>query len=144
MFESFCKEKLAPLTLRLALGLVCIYHGFSKIMVMGGLNWEPALPVGYQFLLAWGEFGAGAAILLGFRCRLAALTIVALIVGKLAYFHGWQMFHLPMKTLEPTVQLVLVGLTLLFLGAGELSVDARGGNASAAGSKGAARRRAAA
>ena len=36
MSEAFCKEKLGPLALRLALGLVCVWHGYLKIMAGGG------------------------------------------------------------------------------------------------------------
>lgn len=133
MFEAFCKEKLAPLALRLALGFVCVYHGFAKIMQTGGLNWNPALPLFWQLVLSWGEFVCGVMILLGFRCRLAAGLLLAMVVGNAAHFQGWHVFQLPLRTLEPTLMLLLVGLALLFLGAGELSLDARaGGTAGAA------------
>jgi putative oxidoreductase len=145
MFEAFCKEKLAPLTLRLALGLVCVYHGFSKIMMTGGLDWNRALPPGWQLAVAWGEFGSGVAILLGLYCRLAALAVLVLIVGNLAYFHGGRVFQLPLRSLEYTVLLLLVGLTLLLLGAGELSLDGRGaGGKTPAAGKGTGKKRAAA
>ena len=36
MLESFCKEKAAPLVLRLTLGGLCVYHGYLKIMAAGG------------------------------------------------------------------------------------------------------------
>jgi uncharacterized membrane protein YphA (DoxX/SURF4 family) len=132
MFETFCKDKLAPLALRLALGLICLYHGFAKIMLMGGLNWNPALPVFWQFVLSWGEFVCGVMILLGFRCRLAAGLLLAMIVGNVVHFQGWHVFQLPLRTLEPTLMLLLVGMSLLFLGAGELSLDARAGGSSGA------------
>ena len=125
MFEAYCKEKLAPLTLRLALGLVCAYHGYLKIMAAGGTAWAPGLATGWQVLIAWGEFTAGLAILVGFRCRIAATAILALTVGPLAWWQGWNLFHLPLRTLEPVATLLLAGLALLFLGAGELSLDAR-------------------
>ena len=51
MFKSYCKENLGPLTLRLALGLVCVYHGYVKIMATGGTTWYPGMPVGWQLLL---------------------------------------------------------------------------------------------
>jgi uncharacterized membrane protein YphA (DoxX/SURF4 family) len=126
VFESYCKENLGPLALRLALGFVCVYHGYVKIMASGGTTWYPGMPVVWQLLIAWGEFGAGLAILLGFRCRLAAALVVALTMGTLMWFQGWHLFQMPLHSLEPTVLLVLMGLALLFLGAGELSVDSRG------------------
>ena len=127
MFEAFCKDKLGPLSLRLALGLVCVYHGYLKIMVAGGTAWYPSWPVGWQLLIAWGEFGAGLAVLLGFRCRAAAAIVLALTAGTLLGWQGWNALRLPLRTLEPTVILLLLGLGLLFVGAGGLSVDSRSG-----------------
>jgi uncharacterized membrane protein YphA (DoxX/SURF4 family) len=127
VFESFCKEKLAPLVLRLALGSFCIYHGFLKIMAAGGTAWYPLLPVAWQLLLAWVEFTAGLAILLGFRCRFAAILILVLTSGTLIWFHGWHLLRLPWQNLEQPLLLLLSTLSLLFLGAGDLSLDSRGG-----------------
>src|SRR5204862_541263 len=69
MLEAYCREKLGPLALRLALGLVCVYHGFDKIMASGGTHWTATLPAGWQLAIAWGPFTAGVAILAGLRCR---------------------------------------------------------------------------
>jgi len=128
VLESFCKEKLAPLVLRIALGSFCAYHGFLKIMVAGGTAWYPSLPVAWQVLLAWGEFTAGLAMLLGFRCRVAALVVLALISGTLVWFQGWHVFRLPWQNLEQPLILLLSTLALLFLGAGDLSLDGRRGH----------------
>ena len=127
MFEAFCREKLGPLVLRLALGLTCVYHGFLKIMAAGGTAWSPGLGVGWQLLIAWTEFGAGLAILAGLYCRLAALAMLAVTAGTWVWWQGWGLFTLPLATLEPFLVLVLAGLALLLLGAGELSLDGRGG-----------------
>jgi uncharacterized membrane protein YphA (DoxX/SURF4 family) len=127
MLESFCKEKLAPLALRLALGSFCVYHGYLKIMAAGGTAWYPALPKGWQLLISWGEFCAGVAILLGFRCRWAAGIVLALTAGTLIWWQGWNVFRLPLPSMEPTVMFLLFTLTLIFLGAGEVSLDGRGG-----------------
>lgn len=127
MFEAFCNEKLGPLALRLALGFVCIYHGFTKIMANGGTSWNPGMTVPWQLLLAWGEFSAGVAILLGFRCRLATSTVLTITAGTIIWSQGWNVVRLPLRTLEPTVVFLLTGLALLFLGAGELALDARQG-----------------
>jgi uncharacterized membrane protein YphA (DoxX/SURF4 family) len=123
--EKLFREKLAPMTLRLALGLVCVYHGYLKIMASGGTTWNAALPVGWQLALAWGEFCAGVAILVGFRCRWAAAVILAITAGTLIWRQGWNVARLPIESLEPTLFLLLIGLSLLFLGAGELSIDGR-------------------
>jgi len=127
VFESFCKEKLGPLVLRLALGSFCVYHGFLKIMASGGTAWYPSMPVAWQLFLAWAEFAAGLAILLGFRCRLAAILILFLTSGTLLWFQGWHLLRLPWQNLEQPLLLLLSTLALLFLGAGDLSIDGRRG-----------------
>ncbi len=126
MFEAYCREKLGPLALRLALGLVCVYHGFLKIMESGGTSWLPGLPVGWQLALAWGEFGAGVAILVGFRCRLAALAVLALTGGLLGWWQGWNLLRLPLRALEPTFVVLLMSVAVVCLGAGEIALDGRG------------------
>jgi uncharacterized membrane protein YphA (DoxX/SURF4 family) len=127
VFESFCKEKLGPLVLRLALGAFCIYHGFLKIMASGGTAWYPSMPVAWQLFLSWAEFAAGLAILLGFRCRLAAVMILFLTSGTLLWFQGWHLLRLPWHNLEQPLLLLLSTLALLFLGAGDLSIDGHRG-----------------
>jgi uncharacterized membrane protein YphA (DoxX/SURF4 family) len=121
------REKLGPLTLRLALGLVCVYHGYLKIMMAGGTAWYPSWPTGWQVLCAWGEFAAGLAIVVGLRCRLAAATVLLLLAGTLFGWQGWNVLHLPLRSLEWTLLLMMVGLALLFVGAGEWSLDGRVG-----------------
>jgi uncharacterized membrane protein YphA (DoxX/SURF4 family) len=133
VFETYCREKLGPLALRLALGSVCVYHGFLKIMVAGGTTWYPGLATGWQVLIAWGEFSAGLAILVGFRCRIAAVLVLAVTAGTLGWWQGWNVFKLPLLTLEPFLMILLTGLAVLFLGAGELSVDGRGSKKASAG-----------
>jgi uncharacterized membrane protein YphA (DoxX/SURF4 family) len=132
MIEAYCREKLGPLALRLALGLVCVYHGFVKIMASGGTAWASGLATPWQVLIAWGEFTAGVAVLAGFRCRLAAAAVLAVTAAQPAWWYGWRLFDLPLRTLEPVAVVLLMGLSLLFLGAGGLALDARGGGRPAA------------
>jgi uncharacterized membrane protein YphA (DoxX/SURF4 family) len=126
VFEALFKDKLAPLVLRLALGLISSYHGFLKIMVAGGTAWQTGLAVPWQLAIAWGEFAAGLAILVGFRCRWAVTLLLAVTLGNLAWGYGWGIFHLPIASLEPIFMLLLIALALLFLGSGELGLDGRG------------------
>jgi uncharacterized membrane protein YphA (DoxX/SURF4 family) len=132
VIEAFCKEKLAPLVLRLALGLACVYHGYLKIMAQGGSAWTTSLEPGWQLLIAWGEFIAGVAVLVGFRCRIAAVLTLLVTVGPPVWWHGWKLIELPLRTLEPTLLILLLATALLFQGAGDLSFDGRGGTTAAA------------
>jgi uncharacterized membrane protein YphA (DoxX/SURF4 family) len=124
MFEAYCRENLGPLALRLALGLVCAYQGFDKITAAGGTRWTTTLPAGWQLTIAWSQFTAGAAILAGFRCREAAALVLVLTAGQMAWWYGWDLFHLPVASLGPVVVIVLMALALVFLGAGGLAVGA--------------------
>ncbi|MBY0525179.1 MAG: DoxX family membrane protein [Gemmataceae bacterium] len=135
MFEAFLKEKLAPLALRLALGLVCVYHGFLKIMATGGLTWHLTMPTVWQLLIAWGEFAAGVAILIGLRCRVAAAAALTVVLAAQAYDKGWGILQQPVRSLEPLLVLTLAGLALLFLGAGELSLDGQKSGGASRGTK---------
>ena len=70
--------------------------------------------------------------------------MLGVTAGTILWFHGWNTFHLPLRTLEIPIMLVLLELSLLCLGAGDLSLDARrGGSKSGSAGAGAARRRAA-
>jgi uncharacterized membrane protein YphA (DoxX/SURF4 family) len=135
VFEAYCKDKLAPLTLRLGLGSLGVWHGFLKITANGGMTWHPGLAVGWQLLIAWGELAAGLAILVGLRCRLAALLLVGISAAVLIEWHRWAILHLPSRTLEPALLLLFAGLALALLGAGELSLDARSGSAKPSGGR---------
>ena len=89
-----CCEKLktiAPLFLRLGLGVIFIYHGYGKVFgaeTSLGSAWNPELPQILQILVSWGELLGGAAILLGFLTELAALGIIVIMVGAIVTVHG--------------------------------------------------------
>ena len=127
MFQAFCKEKLGPLALRLAIGLFAVYHGYIKIMASGGTTWYPDWPVGWQVLTAWAEFCAGVAIVLGFKCRAAAGVLLIVMLGFLIATQGWRIVQLPMRTLEMTLLVLLCGLALVCMGGGGLAIDGRSG-----------------
>lgn len=133
VFDEFFREKMGPLTLRLALGLEFVSHGYLKIMAGGGTTWQPGLGTAWQLFIAWGQFAAGLAILLGFNCRRSVAIGLAVQIGLLAWTYGWGYFQLPIRTLEPIIFLQLVCLTLLFTGPGHLSLDAKLAGNSAAG-----------
>jgi uncharacterized membrane protein YphA (DoxX/SURF4 family) len=129
VFEAFCKDKLGPLLLRLAVGMVCVYHGYLKIMYAGGTAWHPGWPVGWQVGLSWAEFSAGVAMVLGFRCRIAAGLALLAITTDLVWDEGWRILQMPPRVPERVALLLLTGVALVCLGAGELSVDGRAAKA---------------
>ena len=131
VFESHFREKIGPLVLRLALGIVCVYHGFAKIQGNGGTNWAPDLNVIWQLVIAWGEFGAGLAILVGLYCRWAAAAALLLSIGTLVWFHGAKLFSQPIASLESRFLIVFCSVALLCLGGGAWAVSASSGGRSA-------------
>lgn len=118
VFEATVREKLGPLVLRLALGLICCYHGFLKIMARGGMNWSSGLPLGWQLAIAWAEFGAGIAILIGLYVRWASGLVFLVVIGSLAWFQGLGLFSQPLASLEQHFLLIFCALALLFVGGG--------------------------
>jgi uncharacterized membrane protein YphA (DoxX/SURF4 family) len=125
MFDALLKDKLGPLTLRIALGSYCLYHGFLKIMHHGGAWWTTGMPTWMQLMTAWTEFGSGITILLGFFCRANAGNAISVTVGTMAWFHGWNALHLPLSSLELPLLIVLMEVALVCIGPGDISIDAR-------------------
>lgn len=114
----------APLLLRLALGIIFLYHGSQKIMQNGGAAWhpDPDFPAALQAPVAWGEFLGGIALLAGFLSRLAAAGIIAIMIGAIATVHGAHGFALP-KGFEYNFALIMMCLAVIVLGSGRWSID---------------------
>jgi putative oxidoreductase len=127
VFETHFREKIGPFILRLALGLVCVYHGFAKIQSNGGAAWTPELGTGWQLAIAWGEFGAGLAIIVGLYSRWAAGVILLVSVGTLAWFQGTKLFSQSLASLEPRFLVILCSLALVCLGGGSWAVSPSAG-----------------
>jgi len=125
----------APLALRLALGLVFVVHGWSK------LSAGPAGPAGFSGmltglsvpapgLLAWlvtiAELVGGAMILVGLLTRLATLPLIATMIGAIALVKidlGVIAAPGPMPGAEVDIALLGGLVALLLLGPGRLSLD---------------------
>jgi putative oxidoreductase len=117
----------AAIPLRLILGIIFIKSGYPKLFknfqqtvgMMQGLNFTPAWL--WAFTLSFTEFFGGLALLLGLVTRAgAALLFIAMLVATLVKKYKWgKTFKEYMLDLS-----LLAGLaTLLFLGAGTLSID---------------------
>ena len=116
-FNTWSRQALAPLVLRLGLAVVLSYHGYDKITDVStewGAHWQymgpptgpppvlrppgapepPPLPEGMprpvQRLIAFGELVCGLLLLLGFLTRLAALGGGAFIAVEWAVYGKWR------------------------------------------------------
>ena len=117
---------LALLLLRIALGLVCIVHGWPKIK-NPGWGKKMGYPWIVSFLIAVGEFFGGLGVLFGAVTQIAAFGPFIVMLGAL-HLHAIKWKH-PFvmkdgKGYEYVFVLTLISLVLILLGAGAYSIDA--------------------
>ncbi|MBN2428096.1 MAG: DoxX family protein [Deltaproteobacteria bacterium] len=126
--------------IRLALGAIFMAHGGQKLFGWaGGAGFEGTIqffettwgiPMPLTILAMVTEFFGGLAVLLGCLTRLAALGLAAVMgvaIYKVHYIHGfflnWSCSPDLGHGVEFNVALLAMAITLLFSGAGHLSVD---------------------
>lgn len=124
---------LAPLFLRLGIGLVFVVHGWSKLSGgpsnFGGML--TGLGVGAPGLFAWlvtlAELVGGILLLLGLLTRLATLPLIAVMIGAIVLVKVDLGVIAPPDAGMPGAELdiaLLAGLlALLMFGPGGVSVD---------------------
>ncbi len=124
-----CCEKLkmlAPLFLRIGLGITFIYHGFGKVLGEGaafGSSWNPSgMPAIVQILVSWGEFLGGAAILLGFLTEIASAGIIIIMLGAIFFVHGKSGFGMMNGGFEYNFVLITMCLALIGTGPGPFQI----------------------
>jgi putative oxidoreductase len=129
MLTNFSKNMLIPLLLRLALAAIFIYHGLD--LVGGaekdwGASWDKrpdAPPAAAQLAVAWGQLIGGLALALGFLTRLAALGIIAIMVGAIARVHWPNGFDIRKGGFEYNFAIIIMCLCLVLSGPGPLALD---------------------
>lgn len=124
---------LAPLALRLGVGLVFAVHGWAKLTggpsMFGGML--SGLGVGAPEVFAWlittAELVGGILLLVGLLTRLATLPLIATMVGALVLVKGDMGIIAPGGAPMPGAELdiaLLAGLVaLLLMGPGRFSAD---------------------
>jgi len=117
------------LVLRLALGLMIILHGISKLMngidpILAGVT-NAGLPRAFGYLVYVGEVLAPLLIIIGFLTRPAALVIAINMIFAVYLVHAAQFFSLG-KTggwaLELQGMYFFTAIAIALLGAGRFSV----------------------
>ncbi len=129
MFSAFCKNVIVPLLLRLTLAAIFIFHGLSLVggpEKQWGAAWmtsadAPAAPV--QLAVAWGQLIGGIAMVFGFLTRLAALGLIAIMVGAIARVHWEHGFANQDKGFEYNFAIIMMCLCLVLGGPGPFAVD---------------------
>lgn len=124
---------LAPLVLRLGIGLVFFLHGLQKFTdgsvgfagMLTGLGAPAPGPTAWLVTLA--ELVGGALILLGLLTRLSTIPLILTMIGAILMVKADLGIIAPMGAPMPGAELdiaLLVGLVaILLLGPGRISVD---------------------
>lgn len=129
------RDDLGKLLLRVALGILLLFHGVSKLV--GGIGFvsgalaKMGLPGAIGYLVYVGEVIAPLLILLGVWTRLAALVVAGNMVVAVLLVHTAQFFTLSDTggwALELQGMYFFAALALALLGAGRYSVGGRNGN----------------
>jgi len=129
-------DDLGKLLLRISVGLVLVFHGYSKIQ--SGVEWLKPLVagIGLPHVIAYGvylgEVVGPIMVILGFRTRIAAIVMVINMVMAIVIAHRNQIFSLKEAgggwAIELDALILLGALALFFLGGGRYGVG-RGKNA---------------
>lgn len=126
----------APLPLRIALGLVFLTHGSQKLFGWfggGGIEGTGqffASSLGLAPGVLWAtiagvaEFFGGLAVLIGFYTRVGAAALAAVMAGAIAMVHRGGFFASE-GGMEYALTLLMVAISLLIMGGGQASVDAK-------------------
>ncbi len=114
----------ASLVLRLAMGIMILPYGFSKLMNFAGRsgNFYDPLHIGSMpslCLVIFAEVFCAVFIIVGLFTRLAAIPLIITMAFALGYANHWQLFGDGQKP-----ALFLAGyIAILFTGAGKVSLD---------------------
>jgi putative oxidoreductase len=125
MLSYFANTVLNPLLLRFMLGAIFIYHGYTLVDL--GAHWmgpeETAPPAAVQMAVAWGELVGGIALAVGFLTRIAALGIIAIMVGAITQVHLDKGFDITRGGYEYNLAIITMCACLVLGGPGPIAVD---------------------
>ena len=126
---------LGPLPIRLVLAAVFIYHGAHKVGILGELDFQAAiaqakgaaelvgLPGVFGYVLAFTELVGGACLAIGFLTRYVATALGFAMFMAAFKVHFGSGFDVRQGGYEYALVLLACCLSLLFTGAGTLSLD---------------------
>ena len=120
-------EQWGLLTLRISLGVIFAYHAIPKLKMPGamakGIGWLS----GFVIILGLVEFFSSLAVILGVYTEVGAFFLCVVMLGALYYkIFKWKIPFYVMDKTGWEFDLILLGasITLLFTGAGTISLDA--------------------
>lgn len=130
---SLLDENIGKLLLRLTLGVLMLFHGMQKLKMgaegMKGLLINAGFPEMLVYGVYLGEVIAPIFIILGLRTRVSAVVYSFTMAFAIYLAHSKEIFILNAKTGGLAIELPLLfflsALSLVFLGAGKYSFDAK-------------------
>jgi putative oxidoreductase len=128
------REDLGRLVLRVALAVLLLFHGVSKLMggvgFITGMLAKMGLPAAIGYLVYVGEVIAPLLILFGVWTRLAALIVAGNMIVAVLLVHTKQFFTMSDTggwALELQGMYFFAAIALALLGAGRYSIGGRAG-----------------
>jgi putative oxidoreductase len=131
MYNNRERDQLAKLLLRLTVAVFMLFHGYSKIMSPGALDWIGGTLSGYGLptVLAYGvyvgEILAPILLIIGVYCRIGGWLIFVNMLFAIFLAHSSELFTLSESggwALELQGFYLMGGLVVALMGSGKLAV----------------------
>ena len=131
MLNKIYSDAIGKLTLRLTVGMLMLFHGATKIIHQGSLEFigsslsSVGLPSGIVYGVYIGEVIAPLMIISGFHTRIGGLIIVATMFFAVGLVHLGDIFSLSKHggwTLELQAFYLFGGLSVALLGSGKFAI----------------------
>ena len=131
MLKALDNDDLGKLILRLALGVMILLHGVSKLINPGSLSWigetlaSHGLPTVLAYGVLLGEVVAPVMAILGWNTRIAGLLIAGNMVVAIYLAHMGELFSLTSSggwALELQGMFLFGALAMMFLGSGRTAI----------------------
>ena len=129
--RSLARMNVSLLALRIASGLAFLYHGATILFgAFGGPGAERfavdhGFPITLGYLVGLAQVASATAILLGVVIRLAAVALMAVMLGAIFLVHLPHGFDVSNGGMEYALTQLLIALALLLVGAGDYSLSSR-------------------
>jgi len=131
MLSRYNQEEVGKLALRLTVGILMLFHGYSKIMNPGSLDWiggtltAYGLPTVLAYGVYIGEVLAPLMIIIGFRARVGGWLIFINMVFALFLAHSGEFLSLSEHggwALELQGFYLVGGLVVALIGSGHFAL----------------------
>lgn len=131
MLDKIDSDAIGKLILRLTVGILILFHGVSKIMHPGSLEFignnlsSIGLPSAIAYGVYIGEVIAPLMVITGFHARVGGLLVVVNMIFAIVLVHMGEFFSLTKHggwALELQAFYLLGGLSVALLGSGKFAI----------------------